>query len=277
MCGGGRGHPKAAMVTITAAGEGRRRCQGRGRRRQQASSQQHQHGRRAEHKRWRTCGVLEKSTSTGKVRPGILNTGTLPKKLLNFSASSVAAGGQAGGHQQRDRSKVDGLRVYTESTAQRGTGAAAVAAASPKHPRPAAPPQPHTRPRSCSPDVTMRRKSRRRATTFFRMPNSTSVLSERSCASSMMTALYLQAVQRYSGTATAGRVPALREGQRQGMQPHRLPRDHALPLARPPPPPSPPHPHLSRSGSVSVSRSSTPSVMYLMIVSPLVQSSKRME
>ena len=39
-----------------------------------------------------TCGVLEKSTSTGKVRPGILNTGTLPKKLLNLSASSVAEG-----------------------------------------------------------------------------------------------------------------------------------------------------------------------------------------
>lgn len=34
--------------------------------------------------------------------------------------------------------------------------------------------------------------------------------------------------------------------------------------------------HLSKSGSVSVSRSSTPSVMYLMSVSLLVQSSNRM-
>ena len=36
------------------------------------------------------CGVLLNSTSTGKVRPGILNTGTLPKKSLNFLASRVA-------------------------------------------------------------------------------------------------------------------------------------------------------------------------------------------
>lgn len=38
----------------------------------------------------RTWGVLEKRTSTGKVRPGIWKTGTLPKKLENFWASSVA-------------------------------------------------------------------------------------------------------------------------------------------------------------------------------------------
>mmetsp|Transcript_85 Transcript_85/g.190 ORF Transcript_85/g.190 Transcript_85/m.190 type:complete len:439 (+) Transcript_85:1603-2919(+) len=40
-------------------------------------------------------------------------------------------------------------------------------------------------------DVTMRRKSRRRATTFLRMPNSTSVCRLRSCASSMMMQLYV--------------------------------------------------------------------------------------
>ncbi len=33
---------------------------------------------------------MEKSMSTGKVLPGIMNTGTLPKKLENFWASRVA-------------------------------------------------------------------------------------------------------------------------------------------------------------------------------------------
>jgi hypothetical protein len=33
---------------------------------------------------------LEKNVSTGKVRPGILKTGTLPKKCENFSESMVA-------------------------------------------------------------------------------------------------------------------------------------------------------------------------------------------
>ena len=38
-------------------------------------------------------------------------------------------------------------------------------------------------------EVTMSRKSRRRATTFLRIPKSTSVCNERSCASSMITQL----------------------------------------------------------------------------------------
>jgi hypothetical protein len=38
----------------------------------------------------RTCGVLLNMTSTGKVRPGILKIGTLPKKFENFAESSVA-------------------------------------------------------------------------------------------------------------------------------------------------------------------------------------------
>ena len=38
----------------------------------------------------RACGVLENSTSTGKVRPGMRKTGTEPKKSANLSASSVA-------------------------------------------------------------------------------------------------------------------------------------------------------------------------------------------
>ena len=59
------------------------------------------------------------SVSTGKVLPGMLNMGTDPKKLENFSELRVA-------------------------------------------------------------EVTMSRKSRRRATTFLRMPKSTSVCSERS-------------------------------------------------------------------------------------------------
>ena len=37
-----------------------------------------------------TCGVFEKSTSTGNVRPGMRNTGTEPKKSANLFASSVA-------------------------------------------------------------------------------------------------------------------------------------------------------------------------------------------
>ena len=37
-----------------------------------------------------TWGVLENMTSTGKVRPGILNTGTPPKKFANLVLSSVA-------------------------------------------------------------------------------------------------------------------------------------------------------------------------------------------
>ena len=36
------------------------------------------------------CTVLEKRTSTGKVRPLMWNTGTLPKKSENFWLSSVA-------------------------------------------------------------------------------------------------------------------------------------------------------------------------------------------
>eukprot|EP00964_Phaeocystis_antarctica_P096684 scaffold62956_cov48-Phaeocystis_antarctica.AAC.1 len=67
--------------------------------------------------------------STGKVRPGILKTGTLPKNALNLSESMVA-------------------------------------------------------------EVTMSLRSRLRATTFLRMPKSTSVLSERSWASSMIIAEY---------------------------------------------------------------------------------------
>ena len=38
----------------------------------------------------RAWGVLENMTSTGKVRPGMLNTGTPPKKLANLVLSSVA-------------------------------------------------------------------------------------------------------------------------------------------------------------------------------------------
>lgn len=80
------------------------------------------------------------------------------------------------------------------------------------------------------PEVTMRRKSRRRATTFFKMPNSTSVFSERSCASSMMTAEYLKRSQTVHMLVTteapgveealvgsvhdAGRVPARQEHAR---------------------------------------------------------------
>ena len=53
-----------------------------------ASIDQVHHSLRAACKR--ACGVLLNSTSTGKVRPGILKTGTLPKKSLNFLASRVA-------------------------------------------------------------------------------------------------------------------------------------------------------------------------------------------
>jgi len=71
-------------------------------------------------------------------------------------------------------------------------------------------------------DVTINLKSLRLATTFFKIPKSTSVCKLLSCASSMIIAEYS-----------------------------------------------------SKSESLSVSLSKTPSVMYLIIVSELVQSSKR--
>lgn len=68
------------------------------------------------------------------------------------------------------------------------------------------------------PDVTMRRKSRRRATTFFRMPNSTSVFRLRSCASSMMTALYLRLAAR--GMRAGGAHAASTRRLRTKPRPH---------------------------------------------------------
>lgn len=157
------------------------------------------------------------------MRPGILKTGTLPKKLENFSASSVAAQGEGknvwlksprgrasskvqevgrtsprpallqieGGVVEEQAHGASSKEVGELSAWQSGVGGednAQLILCDNAETHQLAAPHP--------PEVTMRRKSRRRATTFFKMPNSTSVFSERSCASSMMTAEYLKGYKR---------------------------------------------------------------------------------